>query len=190
MPLTVTLEISDIELAHFRRLMGRARDRADRRTPHEIAAAASTEIARLQSVARSPFVARRVEQVARLVAMLEDPEWQLPEAECQRVLDGLAYVAEADDLVPDNVPVLGLVDDAIMLELVLSELRHELDGYEDFDVYRRQEAARRDKPGTHRPVSREDWLESQRAALHARIRERRERDLARDGEGFRLITRF
>jgi len=92
--------------------------------------------------------------------------------------------------VPDNVPVLGLVDDAIMLELVLNELQHELDGYEDFDVYRRQEAAHRDKPGQHRPVTRADWLDAQRAALHERIRERRERDLARDGESFRLITRF
>jgi hypothetical protein len=77
-----------------------------------------------------------------------------------------------------------------MLELVLNELQHELDGYEDFDAYRRQEAAHRDKPGQHRPVTREDWLDAQRAALHERIRERRERDLARDGESFRLITRF
>jgi len=82
------------------------------------------------------------------------------------------------------------VDDAIMLELVLRELQHELDGYEEFDAYRRSEAPNRDKPGTHRPVSREDWLESQRRALHDRIRERRERDLARDGEAFQLITRF
>jgi uncharacterized membrane protein YkvA (DUF1232 family) len=190
MPLTVTLELSDLELEHFRSLMRLARDRTDRRTPREIAAAASAEIARLQAVARSPFVARRIERVGRLVAMLEDPEWALPEPERQRVLDGLAYVAEADDLVPDNVPVLGLVDDAIMLELVLSELQHELDGYEDFDVYRQQEAARRAKPGQHRPVTRADWLDAQRVALHQRIRQRRERDLARDGESFRLITRF
>jgi len=106
------------------------------------------------------------------------------------VLDGLAYVADAQDLVPDNVPLLGLVDDAIMLELVLRELQHELDGYEEFDAYRRDEAPNRDKPGTHRPVSREDWLDSKRRALHERIRERRERDLARHGEAFQLITRF
>jgi hypothetical protein len=48
----------------------------------------------------------------------------------------------------------------------------------------------RDKPDAHRPVSRADWLQSQRESLHARIRERRERDLARDGDAFRLITRF
>ncbi len=99
-------------------------------------------------------------------------------------------MADAQDLVPDSVPVLGLVDDAIMLELVLRELQHELDGYEEFDAFRRAEARQRDKPGTHRMVSREDWLQSRREALHARIRERRERDLARDGEAFRLITRF
>ena len=190
MPLTVTLEFSDEDLEHFRALMLRARDRAERRAPHEIAAAAAAEVDRLRSTARSPFVARRIERVGRLIAMLEDPQWQLPEPERRRVLDGLAYVAEANDLVPDNLPVLGLVDDAIMLELVLRELQHELDGYEEFDAFRRAESARRDKPGTHRPVTREDWLESQRAALHARIRERRERDLARDGAAFRLITHF
>ena len=54
-----------------------------------------------------------------LLAMLDDPEWQLPKLERGRVLDGLAYVADVEDLVPDNVPVLGLVDDAIMLELLL-----------------------------------------------------------------------
>jgi uncharacterized membrane protein YkvA (DUF1232 family) len=166
------------------------RDRAERRAPHEIAAAAIAEVERLRNAARSPFVARRIDCVGRLIAMLQDTEWALPEPERRRVLDALAYVAEANDLVPDTVPVLGLLDDAIMLELVLRELKHELDGYEEFDAFRRDEAAWRDKPETHRPVSRSDWLQSQREALHARIRARRERDLARDGEAFRLITRF
>jgi len=190
MPLTVTLEISDPELEHFRSLMLGVRDRAVRRNPDEIAAAAVAELERLRTIARSPFVARRIDCVSRLIDMLHDPEWALPEPERRRVLDGLAYVAEANDLVPDNVPVLGLLDDAIMLELVLRDLKHELDGYAEFDAFRRDEAARRDKPEAHRPVSREDWLQSQREALHERIRERRERDLARDGESFRLITRF
>ena len=66
--------------------------------------------------------------------MLEDGEWALPDDDRLRVLDALAYVADAHDLVPDSVPVLGLVDDAIMLELVLRELQHELDGYEEFDA--------------------------------------------------------
>lgn len=190
MALSVTLEFSDAELDYFRAVMRRIRERNGHRTPDEVAAAAAAEVRRLQSVPRSPFVARRIDRVGRLIEMLQDPEWQLPEPERMRVLDGLAYVADAQDLVPDNVPLLGLVDDAIMLELVLTELRHELDGYAEFDAFRRDEAPLRDKPGTHRPVSREDWLDSRRRALHERIRERRERDLARHGESFGLITRF
>ncbi len=190
MALTVTLEFSEDELDYFRSRMHRVRNRNELRPPHEVAAAALAEVERLRSTAHSPFIRRRIDRVARLVAMLDDPEWQLPELERGRVLDGLAYVADVEDLVPDDVPVLGLVDDAIMLELLLRELQHELDAYEEFDEYRRDEAARRDKPGVHRPVSREDWLAARREALHARIRERRDRDLARDGEAYRLITRF
>lgn len=190
MPLNVTLEFSEADLDYFRSVMHRVRAMQDARSPQAIAAAAAQEVARLRSTARSPFILRRIDRVARLVAMLEDPEWQLPDLERARVLDGLAYVAEAHDLVPDNVPVLGLLDDAVMLELVLRELQHELEGYEEFDQFRLEEAARRDKPGVHRPVSREDWLGSRREALHTRMRERRERDLARDGTGLQLITRF
>lgn len=190
MPLTVTLEFSDAELDYFRSVMHRVRSKQAARSPQAIATAAADEVARLRSTARSPFILRRIDRVARLVAMLEDSEWQLPEPERTRVLDGLAYVADAHDLVPDNVPVLGLLDDAIMLELVLRELHYELEGYEEFDRFRLEEAARRDKPGVHRPVSRDEWLRSRREALHARMRERRERDLARDGGTFQLITRF
>jgi len=190
MPLTVTLEFSDAELDYFRSVMHRVRAQKAAQPPQEIAAAAAREVSRLRSTARSPFIVRRIDRVALLVAMLGDPEWQLPEPERNRVLDGLAYVAQAHDLVPDNVPVLGLLDDAVMLELVLRELQHEIEGYEEFDRFRLDEASRRDKPGVHRPVSRDDWLSSRREALHSRIRERRERDLARDGAAFGLITHF
>lgn len=189
MPLTVQLEFSDEELEYFCAMMQRARVLASERTPHEIATAARDEVDRMRSVARSPFITRRLARMDRLIAMLEDPEWQLPDTGRRRVLDALAYVAEADDLVPDNVPALGLVDDAIMLELVLRELQHELEGYEDFDEFRREEAARRARVGKHTAVSHGDWLDLQRQALHERIRERRERDLAR-GAGFQLITHF
>ena len=190
MPLTVTLEISDAELDDFGAVMHRARVRLNEREQHEIAAAAAAAVARLASRAHSSFVLTRIGKVKALISMLEDREWQLPDPERRRVLEGLAYVAESNDLVPDNVPVLGLVDDAIMLELVLRELRHELESYEEFDEFRTEEAARRAAAGSHKVVSREDWLDSQRRALHDRIRERRERDLEGGGPHFELITRL
>jgi hypothetical protein len=76
-----------------------------------------------------------------------------------------------------------------MLELVLHDLRHELEGYEDFDEFRRHERA---KPGAagHVHVSREDWLDARRRTLHERIRERRERDIEDHGGSWPLITHF
>ena len=148
------------------------------------------EVARLRATARSPFIRQRIERVARLIAMLQDAEWQLPDAERRRVLGALAYVAEARDLVPDNVPVLGLLDDAIMLELVLREVQPEIEAYEDFDGYRREQRADTAPGRKERDVSRQDWLDSRREALHERMRERRMRDLARHGGEFNLITHF
>ncbi|HET7204702.1 MAG TPA: YkvA family protein [Steroidobacteraceae bacterium] len=190
MPLTVTLELSNDELDYFRTVMRRVRLRSGDRAPEETAAAAAGVVARLRSTARSPFITRRLDRVDRMIAMLADPQWALPEVERRRVLDGLAYVADLHDLVPDDVPALGLLDDAIMLELVLRDLQHELDAYEEFAAYRDTETARAGRSVPSAAVSRQDWLDSRREALHARMRERRERDLARHGDGFDLITRF
>jgi uncharacterized membrane protein YkvA (DUF1232 family) len=186
MPLDVTLTLSDDELGYFRAVMQSARERGNGRNEADTVRAAARAVERLRGSTQSPYIQRRLDRVARLIEMLDDPQWQLPAGERRRVLDGLAYVAEAHDLVPDDVPALGLLDDAIMLEILLSELQHELEAYEDFDDYRATETAR----AAARTVSREDWLDAKRQALHARIRERRERDLARLGGELQPITRF
>lgn len=190
MPLTVTLDIGDDELEYFRSALRRSRARRNGRTPLEIATAATREVSRLRSTAHSPFIRRRIDQVERLVAMSGDPQWQLPAEARGRVLEALAYVAEARDLVPDGLPVLGLLDDAIMLELVLQDLRHELEAYEDFDAYRATEIAARGGALPAAAVSRQDWLDAKREQLHERMRQRRERDLEREGASLELITRF
>ena len=48
------------------------------------------------------------------------------------MLNVLAYFVDPDDLIPDRIPGLGYLDDAIMVELVLQELHHELDAYDKF----------------------------------------------------------
>lgn len=55
MPRTVTLEISDAELEHFRSVMHRARERAADRPPAGIAEKARAAVARLASGNGDPF---------------------------------------------------------------------------------------------------------------------------------------
>jgi uncharacterized membrane protein YkvA (DUF1232 family) len=187
MPLTITLQLTEPELDYFRTVLERSRVSSARRAPEEVTEGALREVARLRATARSSFVLERIDRVERLVAMLRDPDWQLPDAERARVLAALAYVGEAHDLVPDGLPVLGLLDDAIMLELLLQHLQPELESYDEFDAYRRDELAGQ-RPGARHGVSRQDWLDSRREALHVRILQRRDRALERCGGSLELIT--
>ena len=88
-----------------------------------------------------------------------------------RVLRGMSYFAEPDDIIPDKVPVLGFLDDAIMVELVVEELKHEIDAYRDFCAFRDTRAARAGK--NEDPATRAQWIETRRRALHRRMRRRR-----------------
>ena len=70
--------------------------------------------------------------------------------------------------------MLGFFDDAIMIELCVRELKHELEAYDDFCDFREHEAKRRGlAPGE---LGRAEWLESRRDELVDRMHARRERD--------------
>jgi len=94
---------------------------------------------------------------------------------CQRVMSALIYFVDPKDVIPDQVEVLGFLDDAIMIELCVRQLRHELDAYDDFCEYRAHEATKRGvEPAS---VGQADWLESRREELVDRMHTRRERDM-------------
>ena len=87
------------------------------------------------------------------------------------MLTALAYFAEPNDIIPDDVPVVGYLDDAIMIELCVRELKHEVEAYDDFCTFRRDEAEGRGMdPVT---VGRAEWLEGRRQELQERMRRRR-----------------
>ncbi len=175
MGLRVTFELDENDLKHFRLIMRQARTMAARIAPEDIVAAAEDQLASIEPGDAPAFVAERLQKLRLLIDMLSDIEWRLPQRESDRVLSALAYFAESEDLIPDNIPGLGFLDDAIMIELICRELKHEIEAYQDFRDFRLR--FRRDS-GRNARVSRDDWLESRRNELQSRMRRRKRKDHA------------
>lgn len=168
MPLKITFELSDKDLEHFRKEMQSAQEHFDAVNEADVISATRGVIEKVSSVDLPDFIADRVERLKELVDMLEDEEWDLPEDMRPRVLNALAYFSDPHDLIPDNIPGVGFLDDAIMIELVVRDLRHELEAYQDFLRFRegKRKAA--------------EWaqqvdLATRREQLRQRIRRRRGR---------------
>lgn len=175
MGLRVTFELGEDDLRHFRLIMREARKAAAKASPEDIVASAEGLLKDVGTTGIPKFVADRLDKLEIMIRMLADHEWALPDPDATRVLNALAYFCEPEDLIPDHVPGLGFLDDAIMIELVVRELRHEIEAYRDFCDYR---AKRAPKPGIKdkiSDVSREQWLESRREELQSRMRRRRKR---------------
>ncbi len=166
MPYKLTIELSDRDLRHFRRELKKARESVRIADDEEILAAASDLIKVMRSTDLPDFVRSRLEKLETLLAMINDPDWPLDEDERSPVLSGLAYLCDPEDLIPDEIPGIGMLDDAVMIELVFRELRHELEAYREFQAFRET-------------VSRRSVLREAPEAVQAKVARRRQQLLAR-----------
>lgn len=173
MPLSLSFELSDRDLAHFTQAMESARAAAGNKSAEEIMSAASTLLQSADQIELPDFIAERLDRLDAMIAMLRDDGWHLPEEDRQRVLSALVYFADPKDVIPDNVPVLGYFDDAIAIEMCVKDLKHELDAYDEFCEFRQGEAERRGLDPAK--VGRADWLEARRDELIDRMHRRRNR---------------
>jgi len=167
MAFEVTFELKESDLEHFRDVMRKAQAGAKQLSESEILANAKT-LSKDIEVEVPEFVSSRIQKLTTLIAMIEDDEWKIPEEERSDVLSALAYFRDPEDLVPDHIPVLGFLDDAIMIELVAEELKDDIDAFEEFCTYREREEGR-----SGDTVTRDEWLDSKRRELHSRMRNRR-----------------
>ena len=177
MPMNITFELSDKDLKYFRRIIREVRARSAGIEESKLIAAVRNMIEEVQSSNAAEFVVQRLAKLERMVRMLEDEEWDMEGKDRSRVADGLIYFAEGEDLIPDRIPGLGYLDDAIMIELVVQDLQHEIQAYDDFCEYRASKEKLLGRKDAR--ASREVWLAARRNQLHSRMRRRRRRDRGR-----------
>jgi uncharacterized membrane protein YkvA (DUF1232 family) len=171
MPLNINLELTDDDLTYFTRLLDGIWHHSAGRPEQELIDDARSALEQARQAKLPSYVATRLEEIGVLLAMLDDSdEWPLEAAERRHVVGAITYFSIRKDMIPDNVPALGYLDDALIADLVARELRDEIDAYREFCDYRRNEDSVRSKD-----VTREDWLAAKRGQLFDRLREHRQR---------------
>ena len=182
MSLSLTIDLNDQDLEHFTNALKAAHAAAGNKSAEEIIQAAAALLEGAQKVKTPDFIRGRLERLDDMITMVRDEGWHLDDEDKQHVLSALVYFADPSDVIPDHVQVLGFLDDAIMIELCVRELAHELDAYEDFCEFREREAKKRGIAPS--AVGRTDWLDSRRDELVERMHARRNRDGGEFGIGY------
>jgi uncharacterized membrane protein YkvA (DUF1232 family) len=179
MTLKIVLELSDDDLAYFRQVMDAVWRHNAKRAEKELMDGARRLLKQAQKAKAPAYVQERLNELGILLTMLDDPEWPLEENDRKRIAAAVGYFAVAKDMIPDKIPGIGFLDDALMAELVMRELKDEADGYRDFCEYRDNEQTLRGKTN----VSRADWLAAKRRQIFMRIRRRQESRRQRSNDG-------
>src|SRR5687768_9033176 len=128
----IVLELSEKDIRYFRSCLQAVKKGTLSSDEDVVLKAAGDLMAQVAAAEAPEYVRERIGKLSLLVDMLADERWRLTGNDRARVLNVLAYFVDPDDLIPDRIPGLGYLDDAIMVELVVQELRHEIDAYDKF----------------------------------------------------------
>jgi uncharacterized membrane protein YkvA (DUF1232 family) len=174
MSMKISFELTDRDLGFFRAALMKSREAVRDAEESEIIDAIGTVLDEIrQSEPLPDFVAKRIPELESLISMLTDEEWQLPEADRERLLAMFVYFADPEDIIPDNVPVIGYLDDVIVIELVVRELQHIREAYDDFCQFRVE--FDNDQEENTDAVIRRDRIDRRRQQLHQRMKRRTSR---------------
>ena len=129
------LQLAPEAVARFDALLHEVHPDAQHVDPDRIASLARWLLTLPEAQARA-FLDERLQRIEHLRAMLGDADWDRRDDACARVRTLLAYLDQELDLIPDRIPLLGLLDDVLLVELAWPAVATEADDYRDFCRFR------------------------------------------------------
>jgi len=172
MPLDITFTLSDRDLERFKTIVVKARSTAsDQQGKAEIEKAAYKIVEVAMNSDLPDFIAERLLRLKTLLEMMKDTEWNLSDSDRDRIISAMAYFADPIDLIPDHIPGIGFLDDAMFVEIIIRELRSEMSAYSEFCRFREEEEERLKSEGKDPNDNRDQWLGAKRDELHSKIEE-------------------
>jgi hypothetical protein len=178
--LRVSFNLDDRDVQHLVDVAQRRQALARTQSAEAIIAAAREVLDKASQAQLADFVKERYSRLRTMLDMVDDPQWQLGGEDRQRAINALACFSAPTAA----AAAPGLLDHAIMIELVSRDLQHDLQAFRDFCKLRDSHSGgRHAAPG----ADREQWLSQRRQALQARMHQRRRRDLDAAGSSVRRL---
>ena len=129
----VTFTLDENDARYFRSLYQKAKRGAKDLNAETIIKDARAIVKQVHANKRTPkFVSDAISVLADLADLIQDDGWAASKKVRDEVIAGIAYFSNPDDLIPDHIPGLGFLDDAIMVKFIEDEFKHELWGYRKF----------------------------------------------------------
>ena len=135
------LALEETAVARFNALLAQLDPNAPRVTADQLVTLARW----LQDQPRDRAVAILAERLRRaehLRRMLNDGDWELDAELRERSRLLISYLRDVNDLIPDDMPLVGHLDDALLVELAWPAFRDQSLDYGDFCDFRRDEQPR------------------------------------------------
>lgn len=106
------------------------------------------------------FVESRMRAWNHLQQLAADTDWNADADVLSRTEALREYIENPDDVLPDHLPSIGLLDDALLIDVALQNLRGELADYESFCHFRQVAADFAGVDVGETGLGREQWLEA------------------------------
>jgi uncharacterized membrane protein YkvA (DUF1232 family) len=135
--LKIVFELDEADVDYFRSLFRKARTSAAKLDPNKVVADGKALVAKIRGSKKVPhFVLQAIAPLDELIQLLEDADYGVPSNTRTEILTTLAYFSDPHDLIPDSIPGLGYLDDAIMTRFLEEQFEAELWGYRKFRTFR------------------------------------------------------
>ena len=157
-----SLSVTEEVINHFNNIL----NTPFKKDKTEILSAVECTLKDLKTQDVEDYVEKHIQPLEDLLHLITDDKWNLSEQEKAYVMSALQYFAEEHDIIPDSIPVVGYLDDCIVIDIVVDKLKQQIKEHKQFvkasKVY-----------GKNCDYSIDDWHQTQRKESFSRIRHRR-----------------
>jgi len=173
MPGIASLDLRDDAMIRFNAIVQRLNPQHAPFSADQIAGAARRVLRAAMKGQESAFIKARMRRAGEMRSALKDKQWRIPEPLRGRMCEIIDYLDDKTSLIPNDVAVVGQLDDAILVDIAMDSVRGELEDYADFCRFRWSEAARLQI--TEVETDREQWMAERQREKRLELQLRRVR---------------